>query len=68
MKAYRYITGPDDAEFCQRVTRLLNNGWEIAGPATLTFDTERKRVICGQPITKEISSLEYTDDVDLNAI
>ena len=29
MKLYRYLTGPDDATFCHRVTAALNNGWEL---------------------------------------
>ena len=26
MKLYRYLTGPDDASFCRRVTEALQNG------------------------------------------
>ena len=32
MKLYRYLTGPDDASFCRRVTEALQNGWELYGP------------------------------------
>lgn len=56
MKLYRYLTGPDDAAFCHRVTDVLNRGWELHGPPTLTYDSERKRVICGQAITKEVEA------------
>lgn len=66
MQAYRYITGPDDATFCRRITKLLNEGWVLAGPATLTFDTERKRVICGQPVTKHIPDKTYSENIDLD--
>ncbi len=68
MKAYRYITGPDDAEFCRRITQLLNQGWELAGQPTLTYNADKKRVICGQTVLKEISGLEYSEDIDLNSI
>ena len=68
MKAFRYITGPDDAEFCYRVTELLNRGWELAGPATLTFDSGRNRVICGQTLVKDAPDTEYTSDVDLDTL
>ncbi len=54
MKLYRYLTGPDDAAFCERVTENLNKGWSLYGDPTLTFDPERKRVICGQAIVKEV--------------
>lgn len=66
MKAYRYITGPDDADFCYRITDLLNRGWELAGPATLTFDNEQKRVICGQTLIKNAPEVDYSANIDLN--
>ena len=53
MKVYRYLTGKDDAAFCHRVTHALNNGWQLYGQPTLTFDQKRGEVICGQVITKE---------------
>ncbi|KPN63584.1 hypothetical protein AKJ29_13190 [Aliiroseovarius crassostreae] len=68
MKAYRYITGPDDADFCYRITDLLNRGWELAGPATLTFDSTQGRVICGQTLIKEAVDTEYSSDIDLNKL
>jgi hypothetical protein len=52
MTTYRYLTGPDDVSFCQRVTEALNDGWELYGNPTLTYDQEKKRVICGQVIIK----------------
>jgi hypothetical protein len=54
MKLYRYLTGPDDDAFCHRVTAALNKGWQLHGPPSLTYDPERKRVICGQAIVKEV--------------
>jgi hypothetical protein len=51
MKLYRYLTGPDDASFCRRVTEALQNGWELYGNPTLTFDGEH--IICGQAVVKE---------------
>jgi len=26
---YRYLTGPDDAGFCHRVTEALSKGWAL---------------------------------------
>ncbi len=65
MKLYRYLTGPDDDSFCHRVTAELNKGWELHGPPTLTYDNERKRVICGQVITKEAPG-EYRSGIKLS--
>ena len=39
MKLYRYLTGPDDASFCRRVTEALQNGWELYGNPTLAGGT-----------------------------
>ncbi|MET8358768.1 DUF1737 domain-containing protein [Micromonospora sp. NPDC005171] len=45
---YRLITGPDDAEFCARVSALLDQGYELHGSPALTFDGER--VIAAQAL------------------
>ncbi|MBF9232476.1 DUF1737 domain-containing protein [Microvirga alba] len=66
MRLYRYLTGPDDASFCHRVTAALNAGWELHGGPTLTYDAETKRVICGQAIVKEVEGVDYTPDLDLS--
>ncbi len=63
---YRYLTGPDDAGFCHRVTEALSKGWALYGSPTLTFDPEQKRVICGQAVTKDVDDLEYSPDMKLS--
>ncbi|AGZ41534.1 DUF1737 domain-containing protein [Actinoplanes friuliensis] len=45
---YRLITGPDDAEFCARVSKLLDSGYRLHGSPALTFDGER--VIAAQAL------------------
>lgn len=35
---YKLITGPDDAEFCKRVSALLEYGYELHGSPALTFN------------------------------
>lgn len=45
---YRLITGPDDAEFCERVSALLQYGYELHGSPALTFDGSR--VIAAQAL------------------
>jgi hypothetical protein len=65
---YRYLTGPDDAAFCHRVTEALSRGWSLYGPPTLTYDAIKGRVICGQAITKDVSDLEYTPELKLSEL
>lgn len=54
MKLYRYLTGPDDASFCHRVSDVLNQGWKLYGSPSLAQDMKRKRIICGQVVIKEV--------------
>ena len=63
---YRYLTGPDDAAFCHRVSEALGRGWSLYGSPALTFDPLQGRVICGQAITKEVSGLHYDQSLDLS--
>lgn len=65
MKLYRYLTGPDDAAFCLRVSEALNRGWELHGGPTLTFDGTR--VIAGQAVVKEVPG-EFSRDLDLSRL
>lgn len=60
MRLYRLLTGFDDAAFCKRVSEALNKGWELHGPPSLTFDSARNRVICGQAVVKETEG-EWTE-------
>ena len=64
MELYSYLTGPDDASFCHRVTERLNRGWQLYGSPTLAYDPESKRMICGQVVIKEIEG-EYSAGIDL---
>ncbi len=45
---YRFLTGPEDKSFCERVSAELANGWVLYGNPTMTFNGER--VIVGQVI------------------
>ncbi|HWK45876.1 MAG TPA: DUF1737 domain-containing protein [Stellaceae bacterium] len=66
MKLYRYLTGPDDASFCHRITEALNRGWHLHGSPTLTYDTKAKRVIAGQALVKEVEGADYSPGIDLS--
>ena len=39
--AYRLLTGPDDAEFCERVSAALADGYVLYGSPAITHDGER---------------------------
>jgi hypothetical protein len=45
---YRLLTGPDDVNFCHRVSAMLDMGYVLHGSPTLTYDGER--VIAGQAV------------------
>jgi hypothetical protein len=62
---YRYLTGPDDASFCHRVSEALSLGWSLYGQPTLTFDTIQGRVICGQAIIKDVDA-DYAPTLQLS--
>jgi hypothetical protein len=66
MNLYRYLTGPDDSTFCHRVSEAINRGWTLYGSPTMTYDPEKKRVICGQAIVKEVQDGEYSPDMKLS--
>lgn len=53
MKVYRYLTGKDDASFCARVTKALNEGYALYGSPTMTFNGTD--VIVGQAIVKDVT-------------
>ncbi|SKA08554.1 DUF1737 domain-containing protein [Consotaella salsifontis] len=65
MKLYRFLTGPDDANFCHRVTAALNAGWELSGSPSYAYDAEGKVMRCGQAVVKEVLGKEYTPDMKL---
>jgi len=62
MRLYSYLTGPDDEQFCKRVSARLNNGWELYGSPALTHDGST--VIAGQAMIKEVPG-EYHAEIDL---
>ena len=44
----------------------MNADWELYGTPTLTYSEDRRRVICGQALVKEVEGVEYTPDIDLS--
>lgn len=45
---YRLLTGPDDKSFCERVSAALEDGYELYGSPSATFNGER--VIVAQAV------------------
>ena len=35
---YRLLTGPDDVEFCQRVSEALSDGYRLYGDPAISFN------------------------------
>jgi hypothetical protein len=66
LTVYRFLTGPDDASFCHRVTEALSKGWMLHGAPSLTFDTAQNRVICGQAIVKDVEGVDYSPEMKLS--
>lgn len=66
MKLYRLLTGPDDDTFCMRISEALNQGWELYGSPSLTFNGQE--TIAGQAIVKEIDQATFSKDIDLRQI
>ncbi len=38
---YRILTGPDDREFCERVSKALEEGYDLYGSPSITYNGER---------------------------
>ena len=48
LKSYRFLTGPDDAGFCQKVSDALAEGYVLYGdPAMASCNSE---IVCGQAV------------------
>ncbi len=65
MKLYRFLSGPDDASFCHKVTAALNKGWELSGSPTLAFNAKTGEMQCGQAVIKCVEGKEYHPELKL---
>lgn len=53
MNLYRLLTAPDIGDgFCRKVTRALNDGWELYGSPAMSTDPKTGEVICAQAVIK----------------
>lgn len=67
MLAYRLLTEDDSSEFCHKVTLALSKGWSLEGSPTMTFDSVRGVMRCGQAVVKQVD-VEYSRDVKLGQL
>ena len=65
MKLYRFLTGPDDASFCHKVTAALNKGWQIFGSTTYAYDEAARTMRCGQAVVKDVEGRDYDPEMKL---
>jgi len=47
-KRYRFLSGPDTAEFCQRVSNALEEGYQLYGNPVMVIE-EGQRIV-GQAV------------------
>ncbi len=66
MILYRFLTGPDDSDFCHKITAALNKGWLLQGNATLAFDPVQGRMVCGQAVMREVPDVDYKPEMRLS--
>jgi hypothetical protein len=66
MKLYRLLTAADiDDQFCRKVTRALNDGWELYGSPAMTTDPNSGEIICAQAVIKSQAG-DYREDEPLS--
>lgn len=53
---YRFLTGPDDRSFCDRVSAALDLGWELYGSPALTVSPDGTAIV-GQALLWPESAL-----------
>ena len=45
---YRLLTGPDDRNFCERVSQALDEGYQLYGEPRILM--ENGKVVCAQAV------------------
>tara|TARA_E500000178_G_C16373709_1_gene467174 strand:+ start:62 stop:265 length:204 start_codon:yes stop_codon:yes gene_type:complete len=64
MKLYRFLSEEDTSVFCHKVSRALDEGWELYGSPTQTFDPASNVMRCGQAVIKEVVG-DYSPELTL---
>jgi len=66
MRLYRFLTGPDDASFCHKVSAALNKGWHLFGSPTYAHDAATGTMKCGQAVVKDVEGVDYDHGMKLS--
>lgn len=64
MRLYRFLSADDTSDFCHKVTEALNNGWELHGGPTYSFDAANGVMRCGQAVVKQAEGT-YSREIKL---
>lgn len=64
-KLYRLLTGTDDAAFCHKITKALEDGWELHGSPSVTYHRVNNKTVCAQAVTKDVDA-SYNPDISLS--
>jgi hypothetical protein len=55
---YRLITGVDDADFCKRISSILDEGYELYGSPAVTFNGTH--VIAAQAVIRPTNGTAHS--------
>ena len=66
MKLYRFLTGPDDASFCHKVTAALDRGWSLHGAPSYAYNAQTQQMQCGQAVVKDVPGKDYEPGMKLS--
>lgn len=47
---YRLLTGPDNEDFCRRISDALDDGYQLHGSPAITYDPETATPIVAQAL------------------
>ena len=67
MRAYRLLTEEDTSAFCHKVTKALDQGWELYGDPQYAFDAANGVMRCAQAVIKDVDG-SYDPDVKLGSV
>ncbi|MHA3978285.1 DUF1737 domain-containing protein [Halovulum sp. GXIMD14794] len=67
MRAYRLLTEEDTSAFCHKVTKALDQGWELYGDPQYAFDAANGIMRCAQAVIKDVEG-DYDPDVKLGSL
>lgn len=51
---YTVLTGPDTHEFCERVSQALDQGYELHGAPSITYNSDKQTAIVAQALVRPV--------------